>query len=83
VKQAGVKWARLLLMYAEHYADDLEIELDEAILHDFNVDAEDGSPKEASGRDLLVFDSEQSRQAQTCGAGGTTARLHLGAAAAF
>ncbi|GLC45758.1 hypothetical protein PLESTB_000501800 [Pleodorina starrii] len=28
----------------EHYVDELEEELDDAILHDFNVEAEDGSP---------------------------------------
>jgi hypothetical protein len=31
---------------AEHYADELEEMLDEAMQHDFNVDAEDGSPSE-------------------------------------
>ncbi|GFR41430.1 hypothetical protein Agub_g2118, partial [Astrephomene gubernaculifera] len=29
----------------EHYADELEEELDDAILQDFNVEAEDGSPR--------------------------------------
>ncbi|PNH00754.1 hypothetical protein TSOC_013417, partial [Tetrabaena socialis] len=28
-----------------HYADELEEELDHSILHDFNVEAEDGSPR--------------------------------------
>eukprot|EP00197_Chlamydomonas_leiostraca_P013052 CAMPEP_0202867836 /NCGR_PEP_ID=MMETSP1391-20130828/9650_1 /ASSEMBLY_ACC=CAM_ASM_000867 /TAXON_ID=1034604 /ORGANISM="Chlamydomonas leiostraca, Strain SAG 11-49" /LENGTH=216 /DNA_ID=CAMNT_0049547913 /DNA_START=16 /DNA_END=666 /DNA_ORIENTATION=- len=32
----------------EHYADDLEEELDDALLHDFNVEAEDNSPGELS-----------------------------------
>lgn len=32
--------------HAEHYADDLEEELDDALLQDFNVEAEDNSPQE-------------------------------------
>lgn len=31
---------------AEHYVDDLEELLDDAILHDFNVEAQDGSPRQ-------------------------------------
>jgi len=31
---------------AEHYADELEEELDDALLQDFNVEAEDKSPAE-------------------------------------
>ncbi len=34
------------VMPVEHYADELEEELDDAILHDFNVEAEDGSPRQ-------------------------------------
>ena len=30
----------------EHYADELEELLDDAILYDFNVEAEDGSPRQ-------------------------------------
>jgi len=37
-----------LINYIEHYADELEEVLDDAILHDFNVEAEDGSPRQAS-----------------------------------
>lgn len=33
-------------MFAEHYADDLEEELEDAMLQDFNVETEDGSPAE-------------------------------------
>lgn len=33
---------------AEHYADELEIELDEALTADFNLQAEDGSPMEVA-----------------------------------
>ncbi|KAG2497886.1 hypothetical protein HYH03_004152 [Edaphochlamys debaryana] len=32
----------------EHYADELEEELDDALLQDFNVEAEDGSPRQVS-----------------------------------
>lgn len=46
---------------AEHYADDLEEELEDALLQDFNVEAEDGSPAEVSlggGRSLVSGLSE-------------------------
>jgi len=36
--------------HAEHYADELEEELDDALLQDFNVEAEDNSPAEVSKR---------------------------------
>ena len=35
-----------LSVHAEHYADELEEVLDDTILHDFNVEAEDGSPRQ-------------------------------------
>ena len=39
---------------AEHYADELEECLDDAILQDFNVEAEDGSPEQASAQTRCV-----------------------------
>ncbi len=32
---------------AEHYADELELELAEGLLEDFHLEAEDGSPAQA------------------------------------
>lgn len=36
-------------MRAEHYADELEEALDDALVQDFNLEAEDGSPGEVRG----------------------------------
>lgn len=33
-----------MILRTEHYADDLEVDIDEIMGGDFNVDLEDGSP---------------------------------------
>lgn len=46
---------RYFLKHKEHYADELEEDLDDAILHDFNTQAEDGSPKEIADMLLAMY----------------------------
>uniref|UniRef100_A0A7S0Y8A4 Pre-rRNA-processing protein TSR2 homolog n=1 Tax=Polytomella parva TaxID=51329 RepID=A0A7S0Y8A4_9CHLO len=46
----------------DHFTDDLEVELDEAILHDFNVEAEDGSPKQVSQALIQLYQEVQKGQ---------------------
>ena len=44
-------------MFAEHYADDLEADLEEIMLADFNTEVEDGSPREIS-KELVTLHEE-------------------------
>lgn len=41
-------------LVSEHYADDLEVDLQAAMLQDFNVQLEDDSPREVD-RSILAF----------------------------
>lgn len=43
-----------LLLRPDHYADELEEELDDAISQDFNVQAEDGSPRQVGRRGVAL-----------------------------
>ena len=41
-------------LVSEHYADDLEVDLQAAMLQDFNAELEDDSPREVD-RSLIAF----------------------------
>ncbi|GAX83506.1 hypothetical protein CEUSTIGMA_g10931.t1 [Chlamydomonas eustigma] len=56
-KAEGLKQEVLDWFYKkkEHYADELEELLDDAILHDFNVEAEDGSPRQVAEALVSIY----------------------------
>ncbi len=46
-------------MLPEHYWDELEEELEDALLQDFNVEAEDGSPAEVRAPHRLTAPNQR------------------------
>lgn len=63
----------------EHYADDLELELDDALRQDFNTECEDGSPREVA--DVLIRLHNQLLQGDTTLLGQLRSRQASGASA--
>lgn len=45
----------MMVFCSEHYADELEALLDEAMLEDFNVEAEDGSPTQVAQSLVAIY----------------------------
>ena len=39
-----------MCLVSEHYADDLEVDLEACMLQDFNVELQDDSPRQVRGR---------------------------------
>lgn len=67
---------------AEHFVDDLEMELTDALLEDFQLEAEDGSPRQVAGSLIALYQAccrndagplQQLRQRAAAGASGTAA----------
>ena len=52
-------------LVSEHYADDLEVDLQAAMLQDFNVQLEDDSPREVD-RSILAFWAAQLPTGASC-----------------
>lgn len=46
-----------MVLLAEHYADDLEVDLEELMLSDFHTEVEDDSPREVS-KELVALHNE-------------------------
>lgn len=45
-----LKALHVVCMVSEHYADDLEVDLEACMLQDFNVELQDDSPRQVRGR---------------------------------
>lgn len=58
-------WSHALCNVPEHFADELEEELDSALENDFNVEAEDDSPHEVRKIQTMFFFTALSEN-QTC-----------------
>jgi hypothetical protein len=70
------------MLHAEHYVDDLEMELTDALLGDFQLEAEDGSPRQVAGTLVALYQAccrndagplQQLRQQQAAAATSTRA----------